>query len=385
MNEVIDRRDANDRRKEGDSALAPGRLMEPPFKAMRHIAGVLDAAFACMDARAEGREKPIATPWPELNLQLPGGGYWPGCHVVVGGTGAGKSAWAMQLSLHAARNGSPVVYVGLELDESQIALRLAGEMAKVGWSRLYTGEATLAERQRAREAKLELAQMPIHIESGNAMGWPASRIEKAVAEVRESHPAAPILLIVDFLQLVGAEADAGRQDLRERIGRAAYVAREAARKHGATVLLVSSVSRENYARVAGPEILAAAGLAADRHDGVVVERYLTAPDAIVGLGKESGEIEYAADSVSVMVSLPRVERRAVRAVVFILAKVRAGRPSWCSFLFDGFRFAEDPTHGRVALDAIDGLRKSRAGASQPPPGPAPAASPELSRPPPYKV
>jgi replicative DNA helicase len=323
--------------------------------AMRKLADVLGEAFDRMDARAEGREKPIATPWDDFNTQLPGGGFFPGCHVLVGGTGSGRSALALQLSLHAARHGAAVAYVGLELDDMQIVLRLAGDATGVGWSKLYTGQALPSERDKARTAQGELAELPIYLAFGDAMGWAATKMQSTAAEMRKAHPDAPLLIVLDFLQLVGPELDAGRQDLRERIGRAAYVARDVARRFGACVLLVSSVAREHYAKVNSVEALELAGVDADKHGETVVERFMRNPDALVGLGKESGEIEYAADSVTTVVGLPRPHGAIDRAVVLATAKLRAGRPGWCSLRFDGHRFEPDPGHG---LDVIESLRQN---------------------------
>lgn len=329
----------------------------------RPLADVLGEAFDHMDARGEKREKPIVTPWADFNEQLPGGGFWPGCHVLVSGTGAGKSTWALQLALHAARNGTAVAYAGLELEDTQIALRLAGELAKVGWSNLYTGESSIDDRAKARAVQSELAALPFYLESGDAMGWAASSMQTAAARLRKEHPAAPILIVVDFLQLVGPEPNMGRQDLRERIGRAAYMARDVARRFGACVLLVSSVAREAYAKVNGTDALELAGLDAEMDGSIVLERFMRSPDSIVGLGKESGEIEYAADSVTVAVGLPRKRGDTHRAVVFATPKLRAGRPGWCALHFNGHRFDVDPYHGALVIDALQKAKSDAASSS----------------------
>lgn len=315
------------------------------------LASVLPEAFACMDARAEGREQPLSTPWPDFNDQLAGGGFWPGCHVLVSGTGMGKSAWSLQLALHAATmNKAAVVYVGLELDNSQIALRLAGEIARVGWSKLYTGQADTNDRSRARDAAHILAGLPFYLEAGDPMGWSATQLQQVAERVRKRHSNLPLLIVVDFLQLMGSDSDGQRQDLRERIGRAAYAARHVAKRLNATVLLISSVSREAYAKVSGIDALKAAGISADVQGSIVVERFLRSPDTLVGLGKESGEIEYAADTVTTAITLPKEEGK--RVVVFATAKVRSGPPGWSSLIFDGYRFAPDPLHGHSVITRL---------------------------------
>jgi len=243
------------------------------------------------------------------------------------------------------------VYVGLELDETQIALRLAGERVRVPRSKLYTGKASSVDRARVVAERQALASLPFYVEPGSPTGWPPSRLQSIAAELRKSHPVGPMLFVVDFLQLIGNEPGE-RIDLRERIGRAAYVARDLARNYKATILLVSSVARDKYAQVSGYDALNQAGLAGDEARGLLIERFMFKPDAIVGMGKESGEIEYAADSVTVAVSLPREIQDQPKQVVFATAKLRAGQPSWCALAFDGHRFSDVGDGGRSILQRI---------------------------------
>lgn len=323
------------------------------------LGSILGAALDRMDARAEKRERPLATPWPSFNDTLPGRGFWPGLHVLVAGTGVGKSTWALQLALHAAENGAAVAYAGLELDDAQIALRLVGERASVRWSNLYTGEASDEQRRRAREAAGELEELAFHVEHGAPGGWSASDLQALAERMRATYPAPrPLLLVVDFLQILGPELEAGRQDLRERIGRAAYVSRHVAREHDATVLLVSSLARDKYD--AG-QLVTEARLGGEAVESEV-DRYIRNPDAIVGVGKESGEIEYAADSVTVALRCDVEPSNAHlgRRVLFAVPKLRAGRPSWAELRFNGHRFADAPDAGR---ELVETWQRERAASS----------------------
>lgn len=361
-------RDDNDRRRAGDpldaseGQVVGAEVLPPDPNAPKppppNLAAVLGGALDRMDARAEKRERPIATPWQGFNEALPGGGLWAGMHVLVAGTGVGKSTWALQLALHAAEAGAPVAYAGLELDDMQIALRLVGERAKLGWSNLYTGGANAEQRGRAREAASTLEALPFHIEHGAPGGWSASDLASLADRMRTAYPASalPMLLVVDFLQIVGAEPNVGRQELRERIGRAAYVARQIARTHDAAVLLVSSVARDKYDASA---LLEGARLGAELAGDVVAERFMRNPDAIVGVGKESGEIEYAADSVTVALrcsapDVPKAEavKTGATRTVFAVPKLRAGRHSWCELRFNGHRFSDAPDGGRALAEHL---------------------------------
>lgn len=328
---------------------------------LRRLGTMIDDAAARMVRRHMRSELPLATPWAEVNGQM-GGGLWPGLHMLVSGTGAGKSTWSLQLALAAAEAGTPVAYVGLELDDLQLVLRLAAEKARVRWSDLYTGRSSDEAIGRAAEAMGSLEGLPLYLEPGDPLGWSPSRLREVAEAVRREHPepsgpgSLPMLLVLDFLQLVGDEIDAtGRRErleLRERIGRAAYVGRQIARELGVVVLMVSSTARERYGVVSGD--VSKAGMGLDwTGPGGAARRFIQRADELVGLGKESGEIEYAADSVTVAIAMsgaPRTDAGAL--VVFASPKVRTGPPGWCALRFDGHRFSSCEDEGETAIAAL---------------------------------
>lgn len=354
----------------------PVKKSPPP---LRRLDALLGPAMKRSDARREKREKPIPLPWPDMLEQF-GGGLWPGVHVLVAGTGAGKTAWALQLALHAAQAKTPVGYIGLELEDMQIALRMLGEQTKIPWTDLYLGKVSEVGAARAHAAIDELAGLPFYVETGRPNGWPISELTTFIESMRKLHPetepgSAPMLLVLDFLQIVGDEERGdGRMmgfDLRERIGRAAYAARHAAKDHNVAVLLISSAARASYALLAGlagstkedkvkPGIRATIdpdnGKPAPKRRPIVLGRYIDNPDALVGLGKESGEIEFSADSVTVAMraGAPFLSDRARKPVIFATAKGRATGAGWCELRFTGHRFDDSPDGGLEVATRIAG-------------------------------
>lgn len=286
--------------------------------------------------RHAGDEKPIATPWATFNTQMRGG-LWPGVHFLVSGTGVGKTTAALQIALTAAKAGTPCLYVGLEIDPLQIATRLIGEETwavqgvGVAWSDLYVGVAD-PTAERVQCAAERLSRLPFYVERFAAHGYPPESLGVSVAHIRQSHPTGGLLVVLDFLQLVGNPEEGRPLEIRERIGRAGYAVREAATAHGASVLVVSSTARDKYNLVAG-----AAGDAGLSLDGSILR-----PDVLVGLGKESGEIEYAADSLTVMIAAGR------RHTILATPKQRAGLPQWCVLVTNGYRFDDADDDGRAA-------------------------------------
>ena len=325
--------------------------------------------------RVEGAELPIATPWPSVNARM-GGGLWPGMHVVVGGTGTGKSQWAMQVSLDAARAGVPVLVLSLELDALGVFARAASfftqdkarkarddgsALPAVKWSAFYTGgrastpEKTERDRARVREALPHvlpaMEALPLHWYEAPPHGLPHTEIAALAADLRALHPehTGPVLVVVDFLQLVaGAPRDDGRPDPREdsitRVSRASYACRAVARECSAVVLVLSSTSRANEKDTR---------IKAREEPAKPPSRALAS--TFVGFGKESGDVEFSADSVLVLCpeetpEAPSSARpswmKPGRPVHLAVAKLRAGAPGWCELRFNGSRFIEAPSTPR---------------------------------------
>lgn len=326
------------------------------------LAELLAPAFDRFQARAEKRERPIPLPWPKLSEAL-GGGLWPGCYFLVGNTGSGKSQWAMQVALWAALNSTPTLYVGLELGELDLVARLASLVDAFSeraiaprWSDVFLGRphAVLQARRAARE----LERLPFHVEFGGPLGWPHTRLRQLAAFMRAEYPepedlltdapirgALPLLIVVDFAQIVGSPEGA-KEELRERIAKVAYSARAVARDFDAAVLLISSTARENYGVLDGgkwtkKKKTEANGEAEKTENTTALGQ--GDPGRFVGLGKESGEVEYAADAVLVLAREPWPDGQPPpggSVVHLAIAKRRAGPTSWCRFGFNGSVFTE---------------------------------------------
>jgi KaiC/GvpD/RAD55 family RecA-like ATPase len=338
-------------------------------KAAPQVSSYSGRSFERLLRRADGHEVPFAVPWLSLAQRL-GGGMWPGLYVLAGGTGDGKTQLVLQLALHGAAHGFPVLYIALELGETDLTARFAGLLTDQMWSHLYIGadrDALLRARAAVEE---QLSKLPLHTEFGDSYGWDYSKIrvrcEQMVAAYRHvlhdahGNPRGPFLVVLDFLQIVSGPDRPGREEaLRERIQRAAYAGRAVARDLDAAVLLVSSASRGNYDKMGS-------GRKKWRQvrDG---ERELVEipPITFIDVGKESGEIEYGADGAMALVTEKALDVPQTRCppgmtpVHVALAKGRAVLPGWVTLGFDGCRFHD--------LDASAQSQTAEAPAAPPPP------------------
>lgn len=355
--------------------MTSSRKPAPPKK-LSNLRAVMANTILRLEARARGEERPIPLPWKHMAEQF-GGGLWPGLHILVGGTGAGKTQFALQIALSSAKGGIPVLYISLELGELDIMSRVLGLETGRAWSDYFLGRGREPERSLAEavERCMELQNLPLYFETGIPGAWSYAELGAAAARVREAHPekrdrfgsriqgSAPFLVILDFLQIVGdgaPELEGARSlELRERISRASYRAREIARDMDAAVLLLSSTSRANYAKTSGGA-LGEARLGYDAHGVGIIEN----PDALIGLGKESGDIEYAADTVTVLARWPeRLHEEA--SIIAATAKQRPGVARWTELSFNGSRFAEPRDEGRALREALERSRAEASAAKQP--------------------
>lgn len=303
--------------------------------ALRRVADTIDGTLSVLRRRMSGIDCPIPLPWPELGavLSAGGAGLWPGLHVVVGKTGGGKTQFALQAALHAAQQGIAVAYCGLEMGTDEITTRMLALLAGAGthWSPLFHGKHTATSVGCVSQQNVDkLRGLPIHIDAARPYGWHASRIGE-VAQAIPRRPGQPVLLVVDYLQLVASDPGQ-RQELRERIAQASAFARAAAIEHNAAVMMISSTSRQNYAAIGGKD-------GEDRPARTALGQ--GDPGRFIGLGKESGEIEFNADSVTVLCPEPWPDDKPPAdgtTYHLAVAKVRAGRAQWVTLRFDGTCF-----------------------------------------------
>lgn len=285
-----------------------GRSLTPSAHATGagRVADDLDALLDAFHARREGREKPLSTPWKSVDSVL-GGGIWPGMYVLVGGTGAGKTQWAVQLAVEAALSGARVLYLALELSRQDLAARVLGALSGVAWSGILRGRLDDAAMQRVSDAERRARTLNLHTECGVPFGYGADTLAARAWSLR------PSLVVLDYLQLCSGRSG---EDPRTTVGRVSYVARTIARDLGAAVLVLSSTARTNYAEL--------------------VNDPAKDPSDLVGLGKESGEIEYAADGVLVLARNPNQ----AKARVFVVAKNRHGPLGRVELEWSGTAFRE---------------------------------------------
>ncbi|WP_135230663.1 bifunctional DNA primase/polymerase [Deinococcus fonticola] len=215
-----------------------------------------------------------------------GGGFYDGLHVLGGVTGGGKTALALAIAEHNARQGRPVLYVTFEQSRYELWGRLISTKVGVGLRQLRTGgtaEHPVGEQLRRSPAYQDLTQTVgpyLTVNEGNGVdggAWGVDRIAAQVKRLKAVHGVSP-LVILDYLQRMPAGDNKDRRHQIDETVTALQV--RLGRELNTPLLLISSVGRGNY--------------------GELLKEPL---EARLSVFKESGGVEYTAYTASLLYPL----------------------------------------------------------------------------------
>lgn len=151
--------------------------------------------------------------------------------LLIGGTGGGKTSLALSLAIeHAARRG-PAIAMSLELPVDELSGRAIGIGANATWFDVLDAKLSVGSMLSAVPERL----MRIPREHGSL-----AVLAAAIADMRSTYPGEPVLVAVDYVQLVGANSD---EDVRPRVGRVMRDLDEVIRAGLAACIALSQGSR----------------------------------------------------------------------------------------------------------------------------------------------
>ncbi len=304
----------------------------------KHVSKSLTPALVNLRKRADGTQQPVPLPWKSWVNAVGGGGLFPGLYAFVGGTGIGKTQVILEVLNHAAKLGFPGLYIGLEMGPNDLAARLLGFYSGRAWSEYITGACDPEELEDdIKQHWGRIEALPLLTTFAPPNGWPYRNL---IGEVRalvstykgEIEGGKTPIIVLDYLQLVDG---ATQESTRARIRRASYLGKAVAASLGAVVIVVSSTSRSNYAILSGGR----------NEEGY--KPWEDDPNLLVGVGKESGDLEFACDGLFVFVRQARTDNVWVGP-----AKFRFGRPGWACMHFDGSRMHDGPGGKRVIHNSL---------------------------------
>jgi replicative DNA helicase len=221
-------------------------------------------------AKTEGKPFGAVTPWPTVTEQW-GGSIPQGLHIILGGSGVGKTAFALQL---AAGCQCPCLYVTCEMTPAELLRRTAARVTKTYLGKFKDGSLDpLVVRAKAEIAAEQCPDLSI-MDATQVYASPAHLLDVAQA-LKKNHE--HFLIVVDSLHswAEGAPSTAGEY---EQVSAATRELRTLAAKLGCPVIAISERNRASFGK----------GASADK----------------IGSGAGSRKLEYGSESV---LSLERSE------------------------------------------------------------------------------
>lgn len=290
--------------------LSESRVRPPSFTSCGLSASMIEMAESrAQQYRASG--KPVMgiesgfRGWDEILS-----GFNPGLHLLAGGPGVGKTSLSLQISINACLHGTPVCYVSYENSPKNLILKAICTRAGLVARDIERGVGTAEQLRKFRVASEELqpAFTRLEIIEGNMSLQLAEIRARALKAQRDQ--CSPCLVVFDYLQR--AAPAQGQKEARMNVSALAGHLRDLATRLDCPVLAISSQNRAegNYGTGRGSASLTSL--------------------------KESGDLEYAADSVSFLhKSEQRMTTPPAIAVDLTVSKNRFGPEGSVHLIFRG--------------------------------------------------
>ena len=162
--------------------------------------------------------------------------------VVAGRPSMGKSAVALWMALHQARQGTAVAYFSVEMSKEQNVMRLLSMISGVNADSLRFKGTTASDRARLEEAKKELERLPLTLEYCGS-----DTIEDMRAKAQSLHKKGWLgVLYIDYLNLINIILS--KNDLQETtdlaLGNIARKAKLMAEEMKIPVVLLAQLNRD---------------------------------------------------------------------------------------------------------------------------------------------
>jgi len=169
------------------------------------------------------------------------GGLFPGLHILGAKPNIGKTAFALQVCLRAAKALFPSLYLSFDESPTQLAGRAAAVAAGIPQSRLRTEEGLEELEAAAEQCHCDLA--PLRLLGGTAEVSGTT----AAAALRSLMRTAGVdsgLLVVDFLQVWASRRSSA--DFRKAVSECVTELQQAVREANIPVLAIAALNRDGY-------------------------------------------------------------------------------------------------------------------------------------------
>jgi replicative DNA helicase len=159
----------------------------------------IDGVWGAVDAGPVANPRHIDVPWLDLDPIMHG--CDPGQLIIIAGRpGSCKSALAQNWAQHVVSEGSPVLYLSLEMPPDELVMRGYAMAAKVPFDAIKARKLTPSQRIRFDEARAEIREWPMFTEYPRKTGF--AQLETAIS--RHVHEHGVRIAFIDHAQRIRA-------------------------------------------------------------------------------------------------------------------------------------------------------------------------------------
>lgn len=193
-----------------------------------------------------------ATGFESLDLMLGGGMYRGDLVMLAALTSGGKTAFACQLAINAARREQQVLYVSLEMKSEGLGARFVAIQSGLPSEKIRQAMRLLseAERQRMVDAAGQISELPIRIDEEPHVTITDIRARALAFQAETGNLA---LVIIDYIQLISTPGVKEENRARE-VGKFSRSLKILAGELNCPVIALSQFSREASKRGGVPQL-----------------------------------------------------------------------------------------------------------------------------------
>ncbi|MGQ9754091.1 MAG: replicative DNA helicase [Thermaceae bacterium] len=164
-------------------------------------------------------------------------------NIIAARPAMGKTAFALTIALHAAKEGVPVAIYSLEMPAGQLVLRMLCSEARIDMNRVRQGALTDRDFSRLVDVAGRLSEMPIFIDDSPDLTLMELRARARRLLARENLG----LIVIDYLQLISSPTGGG-ENRQQEIAAISRGLKGLAREMKIPILALSQLSRAVEAR-----------------------------------------------------------------------------------------------------------------------------------------
>jgi replicative DNA helicase len=197
--------------------------------------------------KGERKTTGISTGLTELDAIT--GGLKPGKLLVIGArTSVGKTALAHQIACHTGLSGYPTVFMSMEMDADEMALRMLARESGIDMRRIDEArDLSNPEVETLDTIRMSIAEtVPLWV---RVPSKPPTPLEAAAWVRKEVLSRKARVLVIDYLGLLDVTGSAGKGATRaQEIGVATKALKAVALETKTTILLLAQINRQSEAR-----------------------------------------------------------------------------------------------------------------------------------------